>query len=224
MKKLIIYTLLLFASTAAFAQKDTQAKNILSQVSQKYRSYGFIKSDFTFIVDNQQAGLKQTQSGTLITQSKTNKFKVTLYSLSGIKGDIDQEIISDGKSQWTYLKKDKEVELSDADHSSDAFNPAQLFTIYEHGYKYLFTGEQKLNGTIYQVIDLSPEDDKKTFFKIRLMIDKAQKQIYNALIFDKNGNKYNYTLRSLTTTAQLPDNTFTYDVKAHPGIEVVDLR
>jgi outer membrane lipoprotein-sorting protein len=224
MKNTILHLLLIVGiSFNAFAQKDKQAKTILNQVSEKYKSFPFIKSDFTFTIDDQQANIKQTQNGTLITQSKTNKFKVILYDAAAKTG-IEQEITNDGKTQWTYVKKDKETEVSDADHSGEGFNPAQLFTLWEHGYKYLYTGEQKVNGTVCQVIELTPEDEKKTFFKIRLFIDKAKKQIFNALIFDRNGSKYSYTLRSFTTMAQMPDNTFTYDAKAHPGVEVVDLR
>jgi len=224
MKKLIIYTLLALTNTAAFAQKDAQAKIILDQVSRKYRSFNVIKSDFTFTLDNPQQGIKQSRNGTLLSQSKTNKFKVTLYNAEGTKPEVEQEIINDGKSQWTYNKKDKEVELSNAGHSSGEFNPAQLFTMYEHGYKYLYTGMQKINGKVYQVIDLSPEDDKKEYYKIRLLIDKLKKQIYSALIFDNNDNKYNYTLRNFITNTPIMDNIFTFDAKEHPGVEVVDLR
>jgi outer membrane lipoprotein-sorting protein len=223
MKKIFIYALLILATTQAFAQKDAQAKVILNQLSQKYRSFATIKSDFTFTMDNPQEGIKQTQTGTLIAQSKTNKYKISLYS-AGANPVVEQEIISDGKKQWTYLKKDKEVQLSKANNSSDGFNPAQLFTIYEKGYKYLYTGDQKTSGKIYQVIELTPENTKQQFFKIRLLIDKAKKQLYNALIFDKNGTKYNYTIRSFVNSPQVPDNTFAFDVKAHPGVELVDLQ
>jgi outer membrane lipoprotein-sorting protein len=138
MKSILIYTLLIMVITAnAFAQKDAQAKTILNPVSQKYRSYSTLKSDFSFTLDNSQAGIKATQNGTLVTQPKTNKYKITLYTPGGEKAEVEQEIISDGKSQWTYIKKDKEVELTTADHSSTGFNPAQIFTVYEHGYKYI---------------------------------------------------------------------------------------
>jgi len=99
-----------------------------------------------------------------------------------------------------------------------------VFTIYEHGYKYIYNGEVKIKGRTYQEIDLTPEDINKSFFKVRLEIDKAKKQIYSALIFDKNGNRYTYTLRSFVPNIQIPDNTFTFDPKAHKGVEVVDLR
>ncbi|HTH83144.1 MAG TPA: outer membrane lipoprotein carrier protein LolA [Mucilaginibacter sp.] len=224
MKKLIIYTFLILTAGSAFAQKDKQAKVILDEVSRKYKSSAFIKSDFTFTVDNPQENAKQTQNGTIFTQAKTNKSKVILYSADGSKTDADQEIISDGKSQWNYSKKDKEVQRSNVDHNNEGFNPAQLFTLYEHGYKYLFTGEQRIGGKIYQVIDLSPESDKNPFFKIRLTIDKVKKQIYSTLIFDRNGGRYTYTLRSFVAASQMPENTFTFDAKAHPGVEMVDLR
>ncbi len=223
MKKLLIYILLTIPTLNAIAQKDAQAKVILNQVSQKYKSYPVIKSDFSILIDNQQAGVKETRNGTLITQPKSNKFKVTLYS-NAAKPDVEQEITSDGKSQWTYLKQDKEVQVSNADNSGEGFSPAQLFTMYEHGYKYLYTGDQKIAGKTYQSVDLTPEDDKKQFFKIRLLIDKVKRQIYSALIFDKGGSKYTYTVRSFITTAKVPDNTFTFDTKAHPGVEVVNLK
>ncbi|UOE50807.1 outer membrane lipoprotein carrier protein LolA [Mucilaginibacter sp. SMC90] len=225
MKKIIAYTILAISTySTAFAQKDSQAKTILGEVSQKYRSYDVIKTDFTFSLNNQQANIKETQTGTLISKAKTGKYRVTLYN-SAAKPEVDKEILSDGKSQWTYLKKDKEVQVSDADKSGDGLsNPAQIFTMYEKGFKYLYTGEQKIAGKSYQNIELTPEDDKKTIYKVKLTIDKAKKQIYSALIFDKNGNRYTYTVRTFTPNVPAPDATFAWDAKGHPGVEVVDLR
>jgi len=226
MKKLfLISIILLVAVTWSFAQKDAAAKAILNKVSATYRTYDVVKTDFVFTLDNQQAGVKDTQTGTLIAKSKSNKYKVTLYSDAGSPKPVaTQEMISDGKTQWTYLKKDNEVQVNNADNSSEGLNPAQIFTIYEHGYKYIYNGDKKIAGKTYQEIDLTPEDIKKSFFKVRLLIDKVKKQIYSALIFDKNGNRYTYTLRSFVANPQVPDNTFTFDPKAHKGVEVVDLR
>ena len=132
--------------------------------------------------------------------------------------------MSDGKSQWTYIKKDKEVQLNNVDKSGDSFNPAQMFTMYEKGYKYIYTGDQTIKGKVYEIVDLTPEDDKKEFFKVRLTIDKLKKQIYSALIFDKNGVKFNYTITSFTPNVTVPETTFSFDKKANPSVEVVDLR
>ncbi|WP_428328972.1 LolA family protein [Mucilaginibacter sp.] len=224
MKKLFILSILtLLTASYTFAQKDAEAKVILNKVSEKYKTYDAVKTDFDFTLDNQQAGVKETQSGTLIARSKANKFRVTIYDAAG-KAAVAQEIISDGKTQWTYLKKDNEVQVNNVDISGEGLNPAQVFTIYEHGYKYIYNGDKKIGGKVYQEIDLTPEDIKKSFFKVRLMIDKVKKQIYSALIFDKNGNRYTYTLKSLVPNPPIADNTFSFDPKAHKGVEVVDLR
>lgn len=225
MKKVFIYILLsAITATAAFAQKDADAKVILNKLSKQYRTYDAVKTDFTLLIDNSQANVKQTQTGTLVSRSKINKYKVTLYATGAKKPTVTQEIISDGKTQWTFLKDVNEVQLSDADNSEEAFNPAKIFTIYEKGYKYLYTGQQKVGSKVYQVIDLTPEDAKKSFFKVRLMIDKVKNQLYSAQIFDKNGSKYTYTLRTFTPNYKAPESTFVFDKKAYPGVEVVDLR
>src|SRR5579872_4847965 len=118
MKKLLLLTTILISSTVAFAQKDVEAKKILNAVSLKYKSYNMIKADFTFLLDDPMSKIKDTQTGTLVTQPKLNKFKVTIYDPTS-RTTVAREVISDGKSQWTYAVKDKEAELSDVDHSED---------------------------------------------------------------------------------------------------------
>lgn len=216
MKKIILSMLVLSGlSYVAVAQTDDRAKVILAEVSKKYRSYNIVKTDFTFILDSKQAKVKETQQGTLYVKASANKYKVTM---------TDQDMISDGKSQWTYLKKDKEVQVSDVDNSSESLNPAQIFTIYEKGFKYLYTGESKVGAKTYQMIDLSPTDTNKSFYKIRLGIDKAAKQVGSVLIFDKNGNRYTYNVKTFTGNVKVSESIFTFDAKKYPGVEVVDLR
>lgn len=216
MKKLMICAFVLLGSGMnLMAQSEVKAKSILAEVSKKYRNYDVIKTEFTYTLENQQAKIKETQAGTLFVRSKLNKYKVIL------KG---QELISDGKNQWTYLKADKEVQLSEVDQSSDGLNPAKIFTIYEKGFKSLYTNDTKVNGRYVHNIDLTPTDSKRSFFKVRLQIDKLNKQITNAVIFDKNGNRYTYTIKTFTPNIKVPESTFAFDAKKYPGVELVDLR
>ncbi|MFA6275304.1 MAG: outer membrane lipoprotein carrier protein LolA [Pedobacter sp.] len=216
MKKIIVGLVMVSAfSFTANAQTDAKAKAILAEVSKKYRSYDVVKTDFTFTLNNAQAKVKETQQGTLYVKANANKYKVAM---------TNQDLISDGKVQWTYLKSDKEVQISNVDNSGDAINPAKIFTIYEKGFKYLYTGESKVGTKVYQMIDLSPIDAKKTVFKIRLSIDKASKQIANVVIFEKNGNTYTYNVKTFSPNVKVPETTFAFDAKKYPGVEVVDLR
>lgn len=216
MKKLFIAAFLVLGSMmSVMAQSEAKAKAILAEVSKKYRSYDVIKTEFSYTLENPEAKIKEVQAGTLIVKSKLNKYKVIL------KG---QELISDGKSQWTYLRADKEVQVSEVDNSADALNPAKLFTIYEKGFKSLYTNDTKVNGKMVHNIDLSPTDTKRSFFKVKLQIDKLNKQIVNAIIFDKNGNRYTYSIKTFTPNIKVPESTFAFDAKLYPGVEVVDLR
>lgn len=216
MKK-IVWSLLVTAGFvgSSYAQTDAKAKAILADASKKYRSYDVVKTDFTFILDNPQAKIKETQQGTLTVKAKNNKYRVTM---------TNQELISDGKSQWTYLKEDKEVQVTNADNNGDALNPAKIFTVYEKGFKYTYTGDSKIGGKVYQMIDLAPIDVTKSYFKIRLGIDKVAKQIGSVVIFDKSGSKYTYNVKKIVPNIKVPESTFAFDTKKYPGVEVVDLR
>ena len=216
MKKIVVILLVAIGyAVSANAQTDAKAKAILAQVSKKYRAYDIVKADFVFTLDNQQAKIKESQQGTLYVKAKANKYKIVM---------AEQELISDGKSQWTYLKDDKEVQVTAVDNSNDALNPAKIFTLYEQGFKYLYTGESKIGGKVYQMIDLSPTSGKKSYFKIRLSIDKNAKQIANAVIFENNGNKYTYAIKSFVPNVKIAESTFAFDARKYPGVEVVDLR
>ena len=216
MKQLIACTTIFCATILnAFAQTDEKAKAILNDVSKKYQTFNTIKADFSCTIDNPQAKIKDTQLGTLTSLPKVNKYRITL------KG---QEFTSDGKSQWTYLKADKEIQINDIDNNSDTFNPAKIFTIYEKGFKYLYVEDLKIKGKAYHIIDLVPLNSHRSFFKIRLQIDKASKLITNALIFEKDGNRYTYAIRSFTPNIKVAETMFTFDPKKYPGVEVVDLR
>ncbi|RYG20478.1 MAG: outer membrane lipoprotein carrier protein LolA [Chitinophagaceae bacterium] len=215
MKKILVALLMLGTGVVANAQTDAKAKEILAAVSKKYRTYDIVKSDFTFTLNNAQAKVKETQQGTLYVKANANKYKVAM---------TNQDLISDGKVQWTYLKNDKEVQISNVDNSSDALNPAKIFTIYEKGFKYLYTGESKSGAKTYQMIELSPTDTKKSVFKVRLSIDKATKQIANIVIYEKNGNTYTYNVKTFSPNVKIPETTFAFDAKKYPGVEVVDLR
>lgn len=216
MKKILpLLFALVFILNMASGQTDPKAKAILAEVSKKYRSYNNIQANFTFSIENKQNNLKQTDKGTIYAKSNTKKYKVTM---------ADRDLISDGKVQWTYLKNDDEVQVTAADPADDALNPANVFTLFEKGFKYIYNGERKVGNKVYQMIDLSPLDAKKPFYKIRLSIDKATKQLSNVLIFDKNSSTYTYSITGFVPNAKVPESTYTFNAKNFPGVEVVDLR
>ena len=52
----------------------------------------------------------------------------------------DLSIINNGETLWYFMKDVPEVQVMESD-SEDEMNPSKIFTIYERGYKYQYTGE-----------------------------------------------------------------------------------
>lgn len=195
-------------------QPDTKtAKTILSGVSDKYKSYSAVKATFVIKSENSANQITDQKSGTLYV--KGNKYKLEMNS---------QEVICNNAIIWTYLKDANEVQVNNYEPDENTINPSQIFTIYEKNFLVGYIEEKNLNSKVYQVIDMTPNDKTKSYFKIRLMIDKAAKTIYSAKVFDKNGNKYTYEIQKFSPNAPVTDSFFTFDTKTHPSVEVVDLR
>lgn len=213
MKKITTIAALILISMSVFAQGDKKAKDILSGVSSKYRSYKSMKADFSYTLENPTAKIKETQSGSII--------------LSGVKYRLaiaGQEVICDGKTIWTFMKEAKEVQVNSVDPAEGGIKPNEIFTMYEKGFLYKFVDEKKVGGKVQQNIELTPTDKTKNFFKIKLTVDKASKQIVKSVIFEKTGNRYTYAIKEFTPNFAVNAGTFLFDAKKYPGVEVVDLR
>jgi outer membrane lipoprotein-sorting protein len=48
--------------------------------------------------------------------------------------------------------------------------------------------------------------------------------ICSTKVYEKTGNRYTYSVSNMNTSSIVPDNTFLFDAKKYPGVEVVDLR
>jgi len=215
MKKISILSGLLFCFVliSSAQQNDPKATQILNGVSAKYKTYSAVKADFTIKIENPQNKTSDVQTGTLFL--KGNKYKVNLKN---------QEVTSDNSTVWTFIKDANEVQINNYEPDENSITPSEIFTIYEKDFLYAFSEEKTVNGKVLQFIELTPNDKTKPYFKIRLGIDKTAKAVQNAVVFDKNGNRYTYEIKTFTPNPSLSDSFFTFDAKEHPGVEVVDLR
>ena len=93
------------------------------------------------------------------------------------------------------------------------------------GFKFLFTGDSKSKaGKTIHNIELTPLDSKRSYFKVKLQIDKASKQITQAIIFDKNGNRYTYSIKAFAPNVKVAETFFTFDVKKYPGVDYAEIK
>ena len=95
----------------------------------------------------------------------------------------------------------------------------------EKGFLFKFTGEQNDKGMIYQLVELIPIDPKKkNIFKVKLTINKNDKFIVSAKLFDKNGGVETIAVDKLTPDACSNDSLYSFSAGNYPGAEIVDLR
>jgi outer membrane lipoprotein-sorting protein len=40
-------------------------------------------------------------------------------------------------------------------------------------------------------------------------------------VFEKNGNRYTYSINNISTNAAVPDETFVFDAKKYPGVKLL---
>jgi outer membrane lipoprotein-sorting protein len=217
MRKLLLSFALVGSALMSFAQTDAAARKILNDVSKKYSTYQTIQSDFTLSI--QDANKKtHTTNGVMYFNKPKNQYAISLP---------EQEVISDGKSVWNISKDIKEVQISENENNSNTIGPNNLFNFYQKGYKYVLMPDEKIvrqgNTESAKVIELSPEDTKTNYFKIKLRINKNN-HIQDVTIFDKSSNKYTYTINSLYLGKKFSPQLFTFSKDKFKGYEIVDLR
>ena len=220
MKKKIVFALFLLiglnaiAQTAQVEQTEKKAQEILKGVSTKYKSFKSVKATFVISIENTKDKSKEEQKGTIYL--KGNKYKLEIAS---------QDVISDGKTRWTYVKDANEVQIDNQKTDENTISPSNIFTMYEKGWLFKFIGEQKEKGMVYQLVELVPvEPKKKNIYKVKLTINKNDKFISTAKIFDKNGSIQTISVEKLTPDVIVDDSPFTFTASKYPGAEIVDLR
>ncbi len=217
MKKALLVCGLVAAVTMnnAAAQTDTKAKAVLEAVTKKVNSLKSLKANFELKLTGGKGG-KVTDSKKGTISLKGQKYHV---QLSG------QEILCDTKSVWTYNVDAKEVTLTNYNPADQGISPAKLLTnFYDKEYKYKYIGERKEAGKAVDVVELVPTDKAKQVSKVELLVDKASSMIVGGNIWSKNGNKTQYVISKIVPNAPIADNYFVWDQKAHPGVELNDVR
>jgi len=124
----------------------------------------------------------------------------------------------DGKTQWTYLKKNDEVSVTNpTDAQLQAINPYNFINLYKQGYKESMT----TSANAYNV-QLTATDSQRKIQEVQLTIDKKSSTPTEVKML-QGKNWTTFTISSLQTT-KLSDNLFRFNPKDYPQAEVIDLR
>ncbi|HMN06496.1 MAG TPA: outer membrane lipoprotein carrier protein LolA [Flavobacteriales bacterium] len=214
MKKIFLFFFSLLLVVNSFGQDDPKSKAIVDQVIAKNKSYKSFDADFSSRLVNTASKLDLLQEGNL--KLKDRKFRLTL---------LDNTVINDGKALYTYSKKTNEVTITDPSDMDETLDPANLFNVYEKGFKSQYVGSGTESGVAVETIKLFPlEPTKKAFHTVILTVDKAKMEPRKVVMKYKDGNEVTYTLKRFVPNAELVDALFVFDKNKYPGVEVNDMR
>lgn len=202
-------------SPAPVEKSDPEAKKILDKVKNKYNAYKSMEAAFTLTIQVPETP-KEVQKGTIAQAGKQFRLDMT-----------DQLIVSNATTTWVYLKKNKEIQINDADAGEDnAFlTPQQLLGRYEKGdFLYAITDRGVEGGKSLVFIEFKPVDRRSEYSKLRIAIDEKALTVESIKAFAKDGSNYTFAIASFTPNKTFPNGYFSLDPKQYPGVRVEDLR
>lgn len=198
MKKSSILLALVLTSSI-FAQD--KAKALLSEVSNKVKSYDNISVDFKYELNNVSENINQETKGDVTIQD--DKYVLNVLGVTRIY---------DGKILYNISPEDEEVTISSENTEDEGtITPSKMLSFYEDGYTYKMDILQNVKGRKIQYVKLVPIDSNAEIKHVLLGIDATTKHIYNLIEVGKNGIKTTLTVNSFKTNQAIPKSLFTFD-------------
>ena len=154
----------------------------------------------------------------------SSKFGSTSGSIA-IKGNkftahTPQAIVwFNGKTQWSYMKKTQEVNITNPDQAKQmSMNPYTFINIYKTGYRATITSKSGSNYTIR----LYAYNQKRTVQEMYITINK--KTYIPSQVKMRQGNSWSTINVSNFKAKNQPNSIITFNAKDCPQAEVIDLR
>lgn len=163
-------------------------------------------------------------------QGVTAKFSLSSTNIRTVSGTISVKgnkfqastpmamIWFDGKTQWTYLKDNDEVNVSNPTEAElQAINPYNFINLYKKGFNYTMTTK----GNSYEV-HLTASNPKRGIKEMYITVNKST--YVPSQVKMKQNNGWTTINISNFKSAQLNDAMFRFNAKDYPHAEVIDLR
>lgn len=200
MKRLSVLFLALAITLGAFSQNAAQARKILDKTAAVIGRKGGATANFTM------SGKYGNSSGSI--SIKGNKFNAR----------TSQAVVwYDGKTQWTYMKKNQEVNVSNpTEAQQQSMNPYKFIHIYKNGFN---LGMKNVSGG-WQ-IHLTATNSKRSIKEMYITIDK---NYYPKTIKMRQSNGWTTINVSSFKARNLSDASFRFNSKEYPHAEIIDLR
>ena len=197
--KIVVSIFSFFLTISSLKAQNTQS--LLSEVSNKVKSYENIQIDFKYSLENTRENVKQD-----------TRANITLKGDNYVLNMLGVTRIFDGKTIYTIVPEDEEVTISNYSKKEDkSISVSEMLTFYEKGYNYKMDIQQNIRGRKIQFIKLNPIDSNTEIKNILLGIDMQTKHIYKLIQVDSSGTSYTITVNSFKTNQPISQNLFIFD-------------
>lgn len=200
MKK-IFFTLVCALLMMGNASAQT-AKQVLDKTAASISSKSGIKANFS-ISGNKYGNV----SGTIAVKGR--KFQATTPMAV---------MWFDGKTQWTYMKKNDEVNVANPTEAQlQAINPYNFINMYKNGFTYSMTN----SGGNY-VVHLDATNQGRSVQEMYITVSKSS--YTPSQVKMRQGKNWTTINISGLQRKSLSDGMFRFNAKDYPKAEVIDLR
>lgn len=198
MKKICFLIAMLLSGACMTAQT---ARSILDKAAATISAKEGVKADFTM------TGSFGNTTGSIAIKGR--KFHATTPSAT---------VWFDGKTQWTYMKNNDEVNVSNPTEAQlQAINPYNFIHLYKKGY----ASTLNKSGNSY-VVHLTAQSQARKIREMFITIDKDSHQPTQVKLLQ--GKKWTvFDITNLKRQA-IPDAQFRFNAKDFPKAEIIDLR
>jgi len=206
-----IFTLI-FATQLKAQNKNLDVNKILKEVSTKAQSYDNLKFDFSYRMVDKAHDIDNDIKGSIVMKGDSYNLHI-----------MGRNVVSDGTTQWSNDPDAEEIQITSASESANAFSFLKIITSVNNDYTPKYIKTEKKNGKSFYIVDMTPKT-AKSYYKVRLKIAKENSYIQEAIIYEKDGVEYYFTVEKFSTNLELPEGYFMIDPAKYPDSEVVDLR
>lgn len=215
MRKYIFSVLIALLSLPVIAQQQqSQAKAVLEKTAEAFKKAGGVRADFTLKALN-DGRLEGRENG--VIQLKGEKFMLKTSETT---------TWFDGKTQWSYMTKNDEVNVSNPTQEElQQINPYTFLYMYQKGFSYKLGATKMYRGKAVWEVVLTARDKKQELERITLFVTKDTYEPLYILLQQRGQQTRNeITITSYQTKQNYADQVFTFDKKQYPNAEVIDLR
>ena len=203
-KTIIAGLLVLFATQAVTAQNN--AESLIRLMINQMKSHKNIEMTFQYQIESKEQ-TTDPQQGKAWLQGEAYKVEM-----------VEQEVISDGKTIWTYLVDNEEVMISNAEDGVDN-TPLKLLTSLDESYAATLTGIDE-NG----VATIELANPKGHYRRVMLKANASKMEIKSLDVYLDDETKMIINIEKMEFDQELSEKFFTFDKKAHPGVDIIDMR